>query len=54
MGLGLAISRSIVAAHEGTLSAERNVGFGTTFMVTLPLNQRYPNDSRPSCRVRGR
>jgi PAS domain S-box-containing protein len=37
MGLGLAICRSIVAAHDGVLSAERNTGFGTTFTVTLPV-----------------
>jgi two-component system sensor kinase FixL len=39
MGLGLAICRSIVAAHEGKLSAERNAGFGTTLTVTLPLQR---------------
>ncbi len=37
LGLGLAICRSIAVAHGGSLSAERNTGFGTTFTVTLPL-----------------
>lgn len=40
MGMGLAICRSIVAAHNGTLAATRNDDFGTTFWFALPLEAR--------------
>lgn len=39
MGLGLAISRTIVEAHEGTIDAENNSHGGATFTLTLPLHQ---------------
>ena len=40
MGLGLFISREIVAGHGGTISAESaGDGRGTTFRVTLPRKQ---------------
>jgi two-component system, LuxR family, sensor kinase FixL len=38
LGLGLAISRSIVTAHGGRLWAEANADRGATFHVCLPLN----------------
>ena len=37
LGLGLAISRSIVVAHQGRIVAENNVDRGATFRCFLPL-----------------
>lgn len=36
MGLGLSISRSIIEAHQGQMSAESQKGVGTTFRFSLP------------------
>jgi PAS domain S-box-containing protein len=38
MGIGLAVSRSIVEAHGGRLWAENNQDGGTTFSIALPLS----------------
>jgi C4-dicarboxylate-specific signal transduction histidine kinase len=40
MGMGLAICRSIVAAHNGTLTAARNEDFGTTVQFALPVKEQ--------------
>jgi signal transduction histidine kinase len=37
LGLGLTIARDIVAAHDGTLTAESAPGAGATFTVRLPM-----------------
>jgi C4-dicarboxylate-specific signal transduction histidine kinase len=39
LGMGLAISRSIVEAHSGRLSASANHGPGATFRVALPVEE---------------
>jgi signal transduction histidine kinase len=40
MGLGLAICRCIIEAHQRKISVESIVGEGTTFMITIPLEPK--------------
>src|SRR5205807_1031445 len=39
VGLGLAISRSILERHNGNIEVHSEVGRGTTFTVTLPWDE---------------
>ena len=43
LGMGLAISQTIIAAHKGRLTAENNVNGGATFRVTLPMAEPKGN-----------
>jgi C4-dicarboxylate-specific signal transduction histidine kinase len=40
LGMGLAIVRSIIQAHEGSIVAENALGGGACFSVTLPVSNR--------------
>jgi len=41
-GQGLAIARSVVERHNGSLTFESEVGKGTTFRISLPINGAEP------------
>jgi len=43
VGLGLAISRSILERHNGNIEVQSEVGRGTTFTVTLPWDAESDN-----------
>ena len=45
MGIGLAVSRTIVEAHGGRIWAENNKDSGATFNVALPLSHVCPDGS---------
>jgi len=46
MGIGLAVSRSIVEAHGGRLWAENNKAGGAIFNVSLPLSHAGPTTAQ--------
>jgi len=45
MGMGLAISRSIIEAHAGRLWPQPNPGPGATFFINLPAAPERPGES---------
>jgi PAS domain S-box-containing protein len=44
MGLGLAIIKRFVEAHEGSISVETKLGKGSTFTVTLPIKRNLKGE----------
>ena len=39
IGLGLALVKTLIERHDGTISVESVMGKGTTFVIKLPVNK---------------
>ena len=50
-GLGLSVSYGIVNNHHGQIRVESEIGKGTTFMITLPLQSPKEGDAQEGQRV---
>lgn len=43
-GIGLATCRRVVERHNGTITVKSKIGKGSTFIITLPINQAVSNE----------
>ncbi|MGN6264823.1 MAG: ATP-binding protein, partial [Ginsengibacter sp.] len=42
-GLGLANSHNIIIGHKGSITAESELGVGTSFTITFPVGENQEN-----------
>ncbi len=47
MGLGLAVTHSIIARHHGYIAVESKIACGTTFTVYIPTHGTYAQEPKP-------
>ena len=45
-GIGLALDKELVGLHGGAIKLESEEGFGSTFVVTLPLGRQHLGDDK--------